>query len=120
MLFRSTIVVPSGKGILFRVKAAGSGSTYDYAGQVVTDLAPGESRLLAIPMRAAIHIGGRTSSSACFWQNGARVNLLGTSGEVTAITVGNLYKLPFAYCLTSYSVPNSKLTRGVSANTFHH
>ena len=36
------------------------------------------------------------------------------------IPEGNLYKLPFAYCLTSYSVPNSKLTRGVSANTFHH
>ena len=36
------------------------------------------------------------------------------------IIEGNLYKLPFAYCLTSYSVPNSKLTRGVSANTFHH
>ncbi len=111
---QATIVVPSGKGILFRVKAAGSGSTYDYAGQVVTDLAPGESRLLAIPMRAAIHIGGRTSSSACFWQNGARVNLLGTSGEVTAITVYN----DTVYCAGMYDAGNTVACYWVSTSKY--
>jgi len=109
-----TVSVPSGKNILFRVKADGSGTTYDYAGQVVTDLAPGESRLLAIPMRAAIHIGGRESTSACYWQNGARVNLPGTSGEATAITVYN----DTVYCAGMYNAGNTVACYWVSTSRY--
>ncbi|HNW30504.1 MAG TPA: hypothetical protein PKN50_18660 [Spirochaetota bacterium] len=97
-----TVSVPSGKNILFRVKADGSGTTYDYAGQVLTDLAPGESKAIAIDMKPAIYMGGIRGLDACYWINGELYEITEPNSRISALTVFN----DTVYCAGYYSDPS--------------
>ncbi len=87
-----TLSVPSGKNILFRVKADGMGGidnpTYDYAGEFTTTLVPGESKEIAIEMRPAIYMGGYKGEDACYWINGT-FHPLGANCSINDLTVFN-------------------------------